>query len=256
MTPDGTKINYKAMASDPQFQEYINATAELQTVDLTSLDREEALCFWINIYNALVVHATAAVGPPRTSLQRLSWYSNVSYEISSLIFSLNDMEHGILRGNAPSPASIFNLLGLKQFAAPQFSSPSDPRLPFVLHPIDPRCHFALNCGATSCPPIRVYTPGKLEYGLQAAATMFVSQEVKVVGASTIEMSSILKWYGSDFGTKKELLEFIVDTLRGSSGGNEEVQKKREQLEAMVASVPVESIRFVYTPYDWSVNDVE
>lgn len=38
--------------------------------------------------------------------------------------------------------------------------------------MDKRIHFALNCGAKSCPPIKVYTPETLEEGLQSAAATF------------------------------------------------------------------------------------
>lgn len=39
----------------------------------------------------------------------------------------------------------------------------------VVQPCDPRIHFALVCGAKSCPPIKVYTPDNLEEGLQVRA---------------------------------------------------------------------------------------
>ena len=42
----------------------------------------------------------------------------------------NDIEHGVLRGNAASPASPFVLLGLPQFAGRTFGK-GDPRLPQV-----------------------------------------------------------------------------------------------------------------------------
>jgi len=42
----------------------------------------------------------------------------------------------------------------------------------VVQPLDPRIHFALVCGAKSCPPIRVYTADALEEGLAAAAAAF------------------------------------------------------------------------------------
>ena len=53
------------------------------------------------------------------------------------------------------------------------------RLPIMAQailPVDPRIHFALVCGAKSCPPIRVYTPQRLEYGLMAAAKVFCNGE--------------------------------------------------------------------------------
>ena len=42
----------------------------------------------------------------------------------------------------------------------------------VINPMDPRIHFALVCGAKSCPPIKLYTPALLEEGLAAAAAAF------------------------------------------------------------------------------------
>ena len=42
---------------------------------------------------------------------------------------------------------------------------SDPRVKFVV-PLDCRIHFALVCGAKSCPAIRVYKVTNLERGLQ------------------------------------------------------------------------------------------
>lgn len=42
----------------------------------------------------------------------------------------------------------------------------------AVQPMDKRIHFALVCGAKSCPPIRVYTPDELDEGLDAAAAAF------------------------------------------------------------------------------------
>lgn len=36
----------------------------------------------------------------------------------------------------------------------------------MVSPVDPRIHFALVCGAKSCPPIKLYTPDNLDEGLQ------------------------------------------------------------------------------------------
>jgi Protein of unknown function, DUF547 len=71
-----------------------------------------------------------------------------SYAVGGHVFSLDDIEHGILRCNRKHPTSGFVAFG-----------PGDLRLPFALPlPVDPRIHFALNCGAKGCPAIRAYTP--------------------------------------------------------------------------------------------------
>lgn len=49
----------------------------------------------------------------------------------------------------------------------------------VVTPVDPRIHFALVCGAKSCPPIKLYSPDTLEEGLAAAAEAFIAADVEV-----------------------------------------------------------------------------
>ena len=59
-------------------------------------------------------------------------------------FTSNDIEHGVLRGNAPGPASLLVLLRLpRQWAGHTFAA-GDPRAALAVHPVDPRIHFALN----------------------------------------------------------------------------------------------------------------
>ena len=70
LASDGKALNYKALKADPAFQTYVNATAELQKADLTALNREERMAFFINIYNAIVVHALAVFGPASNLKQR------------------------------------------------------------------------------------------------------------------------------------------------------------------------------------------
>jgi len=54
------------------------------------------LAFFINIYNALVIHGYVEVGPPTHFWQRLAFFRRVSYIIGGHTFSLNDIEHGML----------------------------------------------------------------------------------------------------------------------------------------------------------------
>ena len=58
------------MAHSDEFLAYIKHTAELQRVKLEGMTREETLAFFINIYNALVIHANVVRGPPVTLWQR------------------------------------------------------------------------------------------------------------------------------------------------------------------------------------------
>ena len=58
------------MATSPLFERYCDMAVQLQRVELLSLSREEKLAFFINTYNALVIHGYLRLGPPTNMWQR------------------------------------------------------------------------------------------------------------------------------------------------------------------------------------------
>ena len=102
----------------------------------------------------MVVHATATLGAPNNLIQRLGFFASITYNIGGQVYSCDEIEHGVLRANAVSPAAIATLLGYPNLAPRTFSEKDQRRL-VTVYPMDPRIHFALVCGAKSCPPIKV-----------------------------------------------------------------------------------------------------
>ncbi len=87
------------------------------------------MSMFINLYNALVIHALVVHGTEAHSstLGRLSFFSKAAkYNIAGQEYSADDIENGVLRGNRPSAAAVGMLLGIPQLAKPTFKS-SDPR---------------------------------------------------------------------------------------------------------------------------------
>ena len=74
------------------------------------------------------------------------FFNTVSYNIGGQLYCLQDIENGVLRANRK---------GVGQVRAP--FSRTDPRLCVSLDRCEPLIHFALVCGAKSCPPIKTYT---------------------------------------------------------------------------------------------------
>ena len=64
-------MDYVGIGRNPKFEEYVKATGELKRVDVSSLTREQKMAFFINIYNALVIHAFVVRGPPTNLWARL-----------------------------------------------------------------------------------------------------------------------------------------------------------------------------------------
>jgi hypothetical protein len=148
----------------------------------------EARAFWLNLYNALNLHAMHVAGINTSVLEVPGFYSRFAYRVSDHDFSLNDIEHGVLRGNRAA------MLATTPFA------PSDPRIAFSI-PLEPRIHFALNCGALSCPPIRQYTADVLETQLEIAARSYLNS-ARLEG-NTVRLPRLLSYYPQDFGDPLE-----------------------------------------------------
>jgi hypothetical protein len=68
--PNLQRVNYKGIGGSDEFKKYIRLTKELQRVNVTDASRDEKVAFFINIYNALVIHANVSVGPPVNLWQR------------------------------------------------------------------------------------------------------------------------------------------------------------------------------------------
>ena len=64
--------------------------------------------------------------------------------------------------------------------------------------LDYRIHFALNCGATSCPPIAFYTPEQVDMQLNLATDHFVQSDSRLE-RDTLKVSKLYSWYSKDFG---------------------------------------------------------
>lgn len=97
---NGRHVDYKGISTSAEFREFRVLAAELQCVPLNSLSIATMTALFINLYNLLVVHATIANGPPRGPIQRWRWFSSAEYRIGAFRFTLDDMEHGILRANS------------------------------------------------------------------------------------------------------------------------------------------------------------
>lgn len=56
-----------------------------------------------DVYNALTIHGLATAGQlPKSVLDVTNFWKSTSYSIGGMVFSLDDIEHGILRGTVGS----------------------------------------------------------------------------------------------------------------------------------------------------------
>ena len=94
-------------------------------------------------------------------------FSEEIFTVAGVHLSLDIIEHGILRGNKWKYGFGYVHGG---------HLPSKIRY-WKCKKIDYRIHFLLNCGAASCPVIRVLSESNLDSELNAAEKYFVQTEI-------------------------------------------------------------------------------
>lgn len=250
LTADGTGVDYKGIESSQEFEDYLEATHQLAKVDqsyLMEMEREEKIAFFINIYNALTIHSNIVCGHPKTSLARIKLNAEACYNIGGLLFSLSEIENGILRAN-----SSFLVFG------PPFSNKkNDPRLQIALPEPERRAHFALNCSARSCPPILYFTKDNLEFGLSSATANFLEDDENLLIAkdeNMVRVSMIFKWYKKDFAQNlkdEEVLKWIAANMDQDSEKRMQLLKMLDKGEAPGGR----KIKLKHLPYNWDLNEV-
>lgn len=169
--------------------------ADLQTA-LQSDNQKKT--FWINSYNAwfLILRKYRKVDKKRIYTEKL-------FTIAGQAMSLDDVEHGILRkyrykfslGYLPNPfaPSIIRKLAVSN--------------------VDYRLHFALNCGAISCPPIAFYHEADIDTQLDMATRSFLESDVNIDHAKKIiHISRLMLWYKGDFGGSRGIRAMLKQVL--------------------------------------------
>jgi hypothetical protein len=166
---------------------------------------KEKMAFWINVYNGFT-HYLLQQNPLLYDNRNL-FFSQKQVYVAGEAFSLDAIEHGILRRS-----KIKWSLG---YLSKPF--PSEKEKELRVTSVDFRIHFALNCGAKSCPPVAFYTPGKLEQQLQLATKNYLAGEVRLDERSgTIWLPKVMLWFWKDFGGRKGILKLLHEYGYGNA----------------------------------------
>ena len=90
------------------------------------------------------------------------------------------------------------------------------RLQFALPMAEPRIHFALVCGARSCPPIKCYSEKDVNAELNLATEAFFEDDQNLgikMEKKKVYLNKILDWYSVDFGkNQKDVLIWIYEHM--------------------------------------------
>ncbi len=212
VTPAG--VSYQDWSQHPEdIQKLRRYLSGLQSATPSQMGAEPALAYWINLYNAATLNLVLEkypiksikdIGAPSSS----PWEKTVA-TVEGRPLSLSQIENDVIR--------------------PKFHAA--------------RSHFALNCAARGCPPIRpeAYVGERLRSQLEDQTKRFLGdRKTNFVDATgTIWLSKIFEWYAADFeAASGSVWAFVAPYLEGSPAGARSASKS-----------PLR-----YTEYDWTLNE--
>ncbi len=203
------RVDYAGFKSEEtQLDEYLNI---LEAVDSKRLSEDEQFAFYANAYNAWTIKLILNGYPDIKSIKDLGnlfqspWKKEI-VRIDGELLTLDNVEHDILR--------------------PRFK--------------DPRVHFAINCAAVSCPPLRPepFQGDILSSQLDDSTRSFFKNPANYkFDGNKFYVSRIFKWFAEDFN--HDILSFYLKYAEGDL---------KQKLSANRKNVQVK-----YLDYDWDLN---
>jgi len=170
-----TQVDYAGLKAErAALKKYLASTSGVARADFDQWGASTQLAFLINSYNAWTVELVLTGYPGVTSIKDLGSFLQSPWKKRFIPLlgdtsSLDDIEHGLIRGSGR-----YN---------------------------DPRIHFAVNCASIACPALRpqAYVAERLNAQLEDATQKFLSDQTRNrLDGNTLKVSSIFKWYRTDF----------------------------------------------------------
>jgi len=173
---------------DDEVKTLKNSTLEDLTAQLKTDDQK--LAFWINVYNAFIQLSLKENPEQYSDDNRSDFFSKDRVNIAGEKISFDDIEHGIIR----SSMSKISMGYVKKIFRPKWERK------LRVENIDWRIHFALNCGAKSCPPIAIYDPENIDRQLDYMTKTYLNEQTTYnPQTKSAETVILFSWFRGDFG---------------------------------------------------------
>lgn len=181
---------------------YRAALADATREDLRAVseDRKTGLAFWLNCYNAgTQLLLDERPGLYESPLRLVRFFGAPAVTVGDTALPLDRIENGLLRGGR----SKYGFGYLPKLYVTRFERR------YRLADCDPRIHFALNCGAESCPAIRAYESERVDEQLDLATRSYLDTTVAYdAEADAVRVPRVFLWFRGDFGGRSGIRAFL------------------------------------------------
>ncbi|MBK9042462.1 MAG: DUF547 domain-containing protein [Saprospiraceae bacterium] len=194
--------------------------ANLDQLHFQLADDKQKITFWVNIYNGYIL----LILRQNESLynDRRKFFKTKQINIGKTMWSFANIEHGILRRSQHE----YFLGYMKRWF------PSSLEKKMRVKKRDYRIHFALNCGAKSCPPVVAYEIDMFDLQLAESTKAYLKKNTTYYKEENeVHTTTLFSWFRGDFGGKKGIKKILFQ-------------------QGLIPSVKVE---LEYNDYDWTLD---
>ncbi|XP_043812329.1 uncharacterized protein LOC110629125 isoform X4 [Manihot esculenta] len=221
---------------------------QLEGVNVSQMENNAQTAFWMNVYNALVMHAYLAYGIPHSSLRRLALFHKAAYNIGGHIISANAIEQSIFCFRTPRVGTwletIFSTTLRKRSSEERKLISSK----FGLSDAQPLVCFGLCTGALSDPVLKVYTASNVKEELEVAKREFLQTNIVVKKSRKVFLPKLLERFAKEASINSDdLLKWLIENV--DTKLHDSIQKCIDRKSSKKASQVIEwlpySSRFQY-----------
>ncbi|CAM0909594.1 unnamed protein product [Alopecurus aequalis] len=193
-------------ASDA-LQKFRSLVEQLSNVDPTRMNCDERLAFWINLYNALIMHAFLAYGVPGNDIKLFSLMQKACYMVGGQSFSAAEIEFVILKMKSPAHRPQISLmLALHKFRV------TEEHKKYSVDDTEPMVLFALSSGMFSSPAVRIFSAERVRQELQESMRDYIRASVGISDKGKLTVPALLQSYAKGTVEDSLLADWICRQL--------------------------------------------
>ena len=227
---DGAACDYATLVASRERGRLAACLGDLAAFDPKRVRIPAQTALWVNVFNAGVLRDIPELELAASLGEVQAFFERPRLRIGGQLYSLDDVQHGLLRGNLPKNGRL---------RPPMLRD--DPRLAYMPIAYDERIHFAMHSACRSSPPLRVFDGGQLDVQFEDAATWYVRRSVRIEAAGAlVVIPRLLHWYAADFGGERGVLEFVLTRLEDDAAVDL-VDRRRGR------------VKLQYAGFDWTLN---
>lgn len=226
---------------------------QLAKVNPVQMSNDEKLAFWINIYNALIMHAYLAYGVPSSDIKLFTLMQKASYTVGGQSFSAADIEFVILKMKPPAHHPRIALaLALHKFKM------LEEHMKYSIDSMEPLTLFALSCGMYSCPAVRIFTANNVQEELKKSMEDYIQASVGINDKGKLLVPKLLYFFSKGVVEDSLLVDWICRYLTPNQTAvvrNSTSLRKQRLLGARSFSItPFNSrFRYLFLPHNNSLH---